>query len=136
MSYGMQNKVKVTVSHPRVPKSIDWDVASEPKVNHATSRMRPAADKAKVVLSGETTLDNITTECMVDPVRDADFMQRIIAGDVFEDATITYQDIDNSSIPIGKPRRFSKCRAEAVTLPGADANGEDPQKIVIEWAVP
>lgn len=136
MSYGMQNKIKVTVSHPRIPKVLDWDTGSEIKINHATSRMRPAADKAKVVLSGETTVDNITTEAMVDPVRDADFQARVIAGDTFEDATVTYQDIDNAGLPIGKPRRFSGCRAEAVTLSAADANGEDAQKVVIEWAVP
>lgn len=136
MSYQMQNRTKVSMS-PNVPQSFLWDKATGAGISHASSRMRPSAEKEKVIMSGETTRENITTEGFVDPERDADFIKALMGGAVYPGTTITFSELDASNIPIaGSTREFKGCQIEKVTFPDADANSEDPQKLVIEWAIP
>ena len=136
MSYSMQNRTKVTLSS-NVPTSFEWDKGTGAGISHASNRMRPAADKAKVIMSGETTRENITTEGFIDPARDALFLAELMAGNRYPNTTITFIELDSSNLPINSSKReFKGCQIEKVTFPDADANSEDPQKLVIEWAVP
>ena len=134
MSYAMQNRTKVSLSS-NFPGSWEIDKASGAGIAHASNRMRPTADKDKVILSGETTRENITTEGLIDPVRDASLITQLMSGNVYAGTTITFTELDPANVPLAT-RSFPGCQIEKVSFPDADANAEDPQKLVIEWACP
>lgn len=131
MAFLVQNELKVSVS--TIPG--DWDTGSGWGGSHATTRLRPSAGAQKVVVSGEYNRENVTTTRFVDPVRDADLLERLANGDRFPDTTVQAQPIDAAGVPIGSPIMFGGCSIEKYELSDADSNGEDPVKLKIEWTV-
>lgn len=134
MSLSTQNRVRVTVQHPLMPV-IDWDKATGGDRTNNTTKVRPAAGKAKVVLAGESEVDNVTTEAYIDPVAHATLLARLASGETFTGATVSRQFIDAAEVPVGAKIEHLNCSVAKFTPPDADANGEDGAKLVIEWMV-
>lgn len=130
-----QHKVKVTVtgSSPLLA-SVEWDKFDGGDLTHSVSKLRRTSGAAKEAYAADSEVDNITLEAFVDPVVHADLLVALRNGEKFEGSTIKQQPIDNSGIPIGKPLEWYGCLVAKFTPPRADANGEDPVKIVVEWA--
>lgn len=135
MALSTQNRVSVTVSHPSMPQ-IDWDkIAGGDRTNN-TTKVRPAAGMPKVVLSGESEVDNVTTEAFIDPLAHANLLASLQAGETFEGAVITRQFIDANGVPVGAALSHLNCSVAKFTPPDADANSEgEGAKLVIEWMV-
>ncbi|MEZ5119661.1 MAG: hypothetical protein R2686_07135 [Candidatus Nanopelagicales bacterium] len=132
MALSAQNRERVLVS---TMLSIDWVTASGGARNHSTTKVRPAAGKKKVVLSGETEVDNVTTTAYIDPEAHAAVLAALHAGELYAGTTVTRQFIDAAEVPIGTPLSYQGCSVAKFELSDADANGEEPAVLTVEWAV-
>jgi len=134
MALSTQNRVRVTVSHPRLTQ-IEWDKISGGDRTNNTTKVRATAGGPKIVLSGDSEVDNVTTEAFIDPVAHADVLAKLHAGDTFDGATITRQFVDAAQVPVGPALTYQDCSVAKFTPPDADANAEDGAKLVVEWMV-
>ena len=125
----------VTVQHPRIPQTIEWDKFDGGDLNHANQSFYTAPRKEKKY-PGRTTRDNVTLEAHLDTVAHADFVEAGNTGDKFEGATIKVVSVDGAGAPIGKPDIYTGCIVAKWTPRKVDLNAEDMQKIMIEWEVP
>ncbi len=130
-----KNKVSVIGASSPLLGAVDWDKFTGGDLNHSITKLRRTAGAAKEVLSADSEVDNITTEAFIDPAAHADLLVALKNGERFEGTTIRVQAIDNAGIPIGKPLEYTGCSVARFTPPEADANGEDPSKLICEWAV-
>lgn len=126
---------KVEVIHRDI-SAFDWHKASARKITHSVSKMRTTGLGKKVPLSGETDIDNITTEAMLVLPEMAGFLAALKAGNKFSGATIVVKQFDVDGVEEGKDEWFD-CMVVSAEWPEADANNEggDPASLVIEWAV-
>lgn len=134
MPIATQNRLKVTVSHKRLPP-IDWDKASGGDRTHSSTKVRATAAGPKIVLTGDSEVENVTTEAFIDPVAYAGVLAALHAGEKYAGASITRQFVDAADIPVGPPITHMDCSVVKFTPPEADANGEDGSKLVVEWMV-
>src|SRR5574343_1652252 len=125
----------VTIQHARIPKSIEWDKLDGGDLTHANQKFYTAPNTQRT-FGGRSSRDNITTEAYLDPVAYADFIEAGNTGDKFENATINVQSVDAAGVPVGKPDTYTGCIVGKWSPRKVDQNGEDMQKIVIEWEVP
>lgn len=132
MALSTQNRVRVSVSS--LP-GIDWDIVDGGSRVHTSTKVRPAAGKKKVVLTGDSEVENVTTEAFVDPVAHAEVLAALNAGETYPGTTITRQFIDAAEVPVGLPLTSQGCAVAKFDPPKADANSEDGVKLVIEWTV-
>lgn len=129
-----KNKVTVVGSSPLLG-SVEWATMDGGDLTHSITKLRRTAGAAKEVLAADYEFDNITLEAYVDPVAHADFLIALKNGERFENSTIRQQGIDNAGIPIGKPIEYFGCSVAKSSPPRADANGEEPTVVTVEWAV-
>ncbi len=127
-----QNRERVTVSS--LPQ-IEWDKASGGARNHTTTKVRTRAGGKKKPLSGDSEVDNVTTEAFIDPVAHDAVLAALHAGETYPGTTITRQFIDAAEVPIGSPRSWFNCSVAKVDPSDADANSDEGAKLVIEWIV-
>jgi hypothetical protein len=132
MALSTQNRVRVSVSSLL---SIDWATASGGARTHNTTKVRPAAGKKKVVLSGESEVENVTTTAYVDPAAHAETLAALHAGETYEGTTVTKTFIDSAEVPIGTKLEYFNCSVAKFELNDADANGEEGAILTVEWAV-
>ncbi len=131
-----QHKIRVSVTNAGpLMGAVEWDKFSGGDLTHSITKLRRTAGAKKEVLSADSEYDNITTEAFVDPEAHADLLVALKQGERFEGATIKVQAIDNAGVPIGKPLEYFECSVASSKLMEADANGEDPSELVVEWAV-
>ena len=130
-----QHKVKVTVtgSSPLLA-SVEWDKFSGGDLTHSITKLRRTAGANKEVLAADSEVDNITLEAFIDPAAHADLLVALKGGERFEGSTIKLQPIDNAAVPIGSALEYYGCSVAKFTPPPADANGEEPAKLVVEFA--
>jgi hypothetical protein len=132
MALSTQNRVRVSVS---TLLAINWATASGGARTHTTTKVRPAAGMKKVVLIGESEVENVTTTAYVDPVAHADVLARLHAGETYDGTTVTKVFIDAAEVPIGAPLEYFNCSVAKFELNDADANGEEGAILTVEWAV-
>lgn len=133
MSLATQNRLSVSVS---TLTSIDWATCSGGARTHNTTKVRPAAGKKKVVLSGDSEVENVTTTAYIDPEAHADVLLALHAGEkTYDGATISKRFIDAAEIPVGATLEYLNCSVAKVELNDADANGEEGSILTVEWAV-
>lgn len=131
-----QHKLKVTVTGSSVLLgSVEWAKGDGGDLTHSISRLRRTAGGEKEVLAADFEYDNITLSAYVDPVAHADLIVALKNKERFEGSTIAYQAIDNAGVTIGKPVEYFNCSVARVSGLSADANGEDPIELTVEWAV-
>lgn len=135
MPYSSVASTVVTVQHPLIPQTVEWDKFDGGDLNHANQRFFTAPRKERVY-AGKSSRDNITLEAHLDPVAHADFIEAGNNGDKFEDAVIKVVSVDASGVPIGKPDVYTRCMVAKWSPRKVDLNAEDMQKIVTEWEVP
>ena len=134
MALSTQNRERVTVSHQSLPQ-IEWHRASGGARSHTTTKVRTTAGGRKKPLSGDSEVDNITTEAYIDTVAHDALIAALHAGEKYEGATVTRQFIDAAEVPIGTPRSYFDCSVAKFELSDADANGEEGATLSVEWVV-
>jgi len=132
MSLATQNRVRVSVSSLL---SVDWATCSGGARTHTTSKVRPAAGKKKVVLTGESEVENVTTTAFVDPEAHAEVLAALHAGETYEGTTVSKVFIDAAEVPVGAKLEYLNCSVAKFELNDADANGEEGSILTVEWAV-
>lgn len=132
-----QHKVRVKVVAPagKIISVTDWDKFSGGDLSHSITKVRRAAGAPKEVLTGDSEVDNITTEAFIDPAAHSAFIKKLKDGEKFEGTTITVYYIDNAGVQVGDELSWTGCSVAKFSPPQADSNGEDAAKLVIEWAV-
>jgi len=134
MALSTQNRERVTVSHTSLP-AIEWSKASGGARNHTTTKVRTTAGGKKKPLSGDSGVENVTTEAFIDPVAHDALIAALHAGETYQGATVTRQFIDAAEVPIGSPRSYFDCSVAKFELSDADANAEDGATLIVEWIV-
>lgn len=127
-----QNRERVTVSS--LPQ-IEWDKMSGGDRNHSVTKVRTTAGGKKKPLTGDSTVDNVTTEAFIDPVAHAGVLLALHTGQTYAGTTLSRQFIDAAEVPIGNALAFYDCAVTKFTLTDADANGEEGAKLTVEWVV-
>ena len=137
MSLLTQHKLVVTVVNTTTPIPVlEWDKFSGGDVTHSITKVRRTAGAKKEVLTGDSEVDNITTEAFVDPAAHSQFLRDLKDLKKFEGTQITVYAIDNAGARVGGSElTWTNCSVAKSTPIQADANGEDAAKLVIEWAV-
>lgn len=130
-----KNRVTITCPTDATLSAVQWATSSGGDISYSISKLRRTAGAVKEVLSADSEIDNVTTEAFVDPAAHATLIKKLKEGTRFEGSTIAVQAIDNAAVPIGQPVEFKGCSVARVGWPESDANGEDPVKLTIEWAV-
>lgn len=131
-----QHKAKVLVTNDTTPISVaDWDKFSGGDLTHSVTKVRTTAGGPKVVMTGDSEVENIVTEAFIDPSAHSGFLTALKDGDKFEGTSITLKFIDNAGVQVGNTLVWTNCSVAKFTPPPADSNGEDAAKLVIEWAV-
>jgi hypothetical protein len=137
-SLSTQNKVAVRVVNPVNPLiDIDWDKADGGARSHNVTKVRARAGGPKLVLTGDSEVENITTEAFIDPVAHAQLLQQLHAGETFSGSTITRQFLDANGVPIpGTKLEHKGCAVVKSESIPADANSDgEGAKLVVEWQV-
>lgn len=132
MALSTQARERVTVS--TLPQ-IQWSKASGGDRSHNTTKVRATAGGPKVVLSGDSEVDNVTTVAYIDPVAYDEVLQQLHSGATFPGTTVTRQFIDAAEVPVGRPRNYFGCSVAKFSLSDADANAEEGSELTIEWMV-
>src|SRR5574343_490468 len=114
-----QNRVSVAVSS--LP-SVDWATASGGGRTHNSTKVRPAAGKKKVVLAGESEVENVTTTAFVDPEAHAEVLAALHAGQTFTGTTVSRVALDPDGVPTGTRLEWLDCSVAKFELNDADAN--------------
>jgi hypothetical protein len=135
MGYSSVATSTVSVVHPQIPATIEWDKFDGGDLSHSNQRFYTAPNKEQV-FGGKSARDNVTVEAFLDPVAYADFIEAGNAGEKFAGAVIRVQSVDAAGIPVGKADEYKACVVSKWTPRKVDLNGEDMQKIIIEWEVP
>lgn len=135
MPYSSVATSLVTVIHPRIPSTIEWDKFEGADLSHTNQTFYTAPRKERK-FAGKSTRDNITVEAHLDPIAHADFYEAGNTGDKFENATIKVVSVDSAGVPIGKPDTYTGCMVAKWTPRKVDLNAEYMQKIMVEWEVP
>lgn len=135
MAYSSVAQTVVTVVHPQIPATIEWDKLEGGDLSHSNQRFYTAPRRERL-FPGRSARDNITTEAYLDPVAHADFIEALNAGVKFEGTVIKVQSVDAAGGPVGKADIYNNCIVAKTPPRKVDLNGEDMQKIVIEWEVP
>lgn len=135
MAYSSVAQTLVSVVHPSIPQTIDWDKLDGGKLTHSNQRFytKPNVEQ---VFGGKSARENITTEAYCDPVAHADFLQALNSGVKFEGTVIKLVSVDAAGSPIGKPDEYVGCVVAEADPRKGDLNSEDMQKIVVVWEVP
>jgi hypothetical protein len=131
-----QHKVRISVTNAGpLMGAVEWDKFSGGDLTHSVTKLRRTAGGKKEAMSADSEYENIVLEAFVDPEAYADLLLDLKKGERYEGATVAAQPINNAGIPIGKALEYYKCSVATSKLIEADANGEDPSKLVVEWAV-
>ena len=132
MALSTQNRERVTVSSMT---EIQWAKASGGDRSHNSTKVRATAGGPKQVLSGDSEVDNVTTEAFIDPVAYDAVLQKLHAGETYPGTTVTRQFIDAAEVPVGSARSYHNCSVAKFSLSDADANGEEGSTLSVEWQV-
>lgn len=135
MPYTSVATTRVSVSHPKIPTSVEWSEFSGGKLTHANQTFFTQPFKEKK-FPGRSTRENITLKAATDPVAHAGFIKDLNAGEKFENATIKVESVDASGSPIGGPDVYTGCMVAGTTPRQANNGGEDIQMHEVEWEVP
>jgi hypothetical protein len=128
---------RVTVIHPDIPNTIEWDIMSGGDLTHNNTRYRTDAVGPEKVWNGRKTRDNIQVEAFVDPAAHAGFIAQLNAGYGFVDTTIRVVSLDNAGVEVGEPDTYKGCCVAKYTPRKVDLSSEDLQKLgPIEWEAP
>ena len=132
-----QHKNRVTATCPNDPSlgAVQWATSTGGDITYSITKLRRTAGATKEVLSADSEIDNVTLEAYVDPAAHATFIKKLKDGSKFEGTTISVQAIDNAAVPVGQPVEFKGCQVARVGWPESDANGDEPVKLTVEWAV-
>ena len=125
----------VSVIHPDIPQTIEWDKLEGGDLTHANQRFFTSPNVERVY-PGRSARDNITTEAHLDPVAHATFIAAGNAGAKFEGAVIKLVSVGVDGVRVGDPDEYKNCIVAKWSPRKGDLNGEDMQKIIIEWEVP
>lgn len=125
----------VSVTHPLIPKSIEWSSFEGAKLSHATQKFYTAPNVERTY-RGKSSRETATVKAHLDPVAHAGFIAAANAGEVFEGAVIQVQSVDRAGVPIGTPDIYSDCMLTGFPPRQANLNSEDMQMIETEWEVP
>lgn len=133
-----QHKIKPSVvgggTSGALLSAVEWDKFSGGDLTHTITKLRRTAGANKEVLAADSEVDNITLEAFIDPAAHAQLLVALKNGERFEGSTIKLQPIDNAAVPIGSALEYYGCSVAKFTPPPADANGEEPAKLVVEFA--
>jgi len=135
MGYSSVATSTVSVVHPQIPATIEWDKFDGAELSHTNQRFYTAPNVERVY-GGKTVRDNITVEAFLDPEAYADFIEAGNSGQTFAGASIRVSSVDAAGSPIGKPDEYKNCVVARWTPRKVDLNGEEMQKIIVEWEVP
>jgi len=125
----------VSVIHPLIPNTIEWDKLEGGEISHSNQRFYTSPNVERVY-GGKSSRDNITTEAHLDPIAHATFIAQLNAGEKFEGTTLKLVSVDAAGVKSGDADEYKNCVVSKYTPRKGDLNAEDMQKIIIEWEVP
>lgn len=133
MAIQTQDRVKVTVSHPACAG--DWYGYDGYGGTFNTTKLRETAAGPKVVVKGESELNDVTTKRYFDASRDGNLLELLQGGDALEGTTVTIIALDAAGVTIGNPITLAGCAVVSWDGPTGDANGDSPSEISLTWSV-
>lgn len=126
---------RFSISVDRIPGA-KWDTVAGQQITREVPKVRAEAGGPKIPLPTRPEFADITITKIYDQDTDAALFKALMRGEKFEGATITVTELDQDGVVIpGNGIQYVNCIVKESMRDDGDANGQDPLKLTITWAI-
>ena len=133
MRLATQDRLSISVSSMPGAK---WDTIAGQELTREVPKLRVEAGGAKFPMPTRPEYSDLTITKVYDQDTDAALFKSLMLGNKYEGSTIVATEIDqDGNVISGNSMQFTGCVVKSVSRDDGDANGQDPLKMTVVWAV-